>query len=255
MLSKPVRVTILLLVLAFVAASSWLTHRRTTSWENPLWAVVYPINGDNSEQSREHIASLTPETFSSIENFFSDEAERYGLPLNTPIEVKLAPPVDTLPPEPPRNGNILKVVAWSLQLRWWAWRHDNYDGPGNLKMFVIYHAAQEGEALPHSLGLEKGLIGVAHVFADSKQDETNNVVIAHEMLHLFGATDKYNPETNLPLYPEGYADPEKQPLLPQQFAELMGGRIPLSELEADIPPDLDYVLIGEQTAHEINWVK
>lgn len=255
MFSKPVRVTVLLLLLAFVAASSWLTHRRTTSWQEPLWAVVYPINGDGSELTRQHIATLTPQHFAAIETFFSEEAARYALPLQRPVEVKLAPPVAELPPSPPHQGNLFQIAAWSLQMRWWAWRHNSFDGPVDLKLYVIYHVPQPGVALPHSLGLEKGLIGVAHVFADPRQDQTNNVIISHELLHLVGATDKYDPASNQPRFPEGYADPEQSPLLPQHYAELMGGRIPLSQREAEIPATLDSVLIGDVTAREIRWIE
>lgn len=255
MFSKPVRVTVLLLLLAFVAASSWLTQRRTTGWHHPLWAVVYPINGDGSELAAQHIATLAPHTFAAIETFFSEEAARYGLPLARPVEVKLAPPVSALPPAPPADGNLLQIVAWSLQMRWWAWRHNSFDGPVDLKLYVVYHTPREGEPLPHSLGLQKGLIGVAHVFADPRQEKTNNVIISHELLHLVGASDKYDPLTNQPRYPEGYADPEQTPLFPQRFAELMGGRIPVTEDEADIPATLDRVLIGETTAQEIRWIE
>ena len=31
---------------------------------------------------------------------------------------------------------------------------------------------------------------------------TNNVVIAHEILHTLGASDKYDPDTLAPLYPD-----------------------------------------------------
>ena len=37
--------------------------------------------------------------------------------------------------------------------------------------------------------------------------EENNVIVAHEILHTFGATDKYDPATTQPRYPDGYAEP------------------------------------------------
>jgi len=40
------------------------------------------------------------------------------------------------------------------------------------------------------------------------------VVIAHELLHTVGATDKYDPATNESSLPEGYAEPDKIPLFP-----------------------------------------
>ena len=58
-------------------------------------------------------------------------------------------------------------------------------------------------------GLQKGLIGVVNAFASDEQAAQNNVVIAHELLHTVGATDKYDPRTNQPSHPDGYAEPDR----------------------------------------------
>ena len=99
------------------------------------------------------------------------------------------------------------------------------------------------------------MIVIANAFASAEQEGANNVVIAHELLHTFGATDKYDPATNMPIYPEGFAEPDAQPLLPQQRAEIMGGRIPRSRSEADIPRSLEQTMIGATTAREIHWAQ
>jgi hypothetical protein len=44
-------------------------------------------------------------------------------------------------------------------------------------------------------------------------------------------------------------------LYPQSFAELMGGRIPLSSTEAQTPESLRQVIVGAKTASEIGWRK
>jgi hypothetical protein len=77
--------------------------------------------------------------------------------------------------------------------------------------------------------------------------------MAHEVLHTLGATDKYDPVTNMPIFPFGYAEPDRAPLHPQDKAELMGGRVPRSPREAEIPRDLSQVVIGPATALEIGW--
>lgn len=81
------------------------------------------------------------------------------------------------------------------------------------------------------------------------------MVLAHELLHTLGATDKYAPSTNAPLYPDGYAAPEARPLLPQTKAELMAGRIPVEEQRAEIPESLSQVVIGMATSREIGWTR
>ena len=74
------------------------------------------------------------------------------------------------------------------------------------------------------------------------------------MLHTLGATDKYDLRNNRPMFPEGYADPERQPLYPQRMAEIMGGRIALAENDSAIPRNLSLAVIGRLTASEIRLI-
>lgn len=249
------RITMLLLVLFVVGMDSLLTRLRSTDWHRPLVVVIYPINGDGSKRSTNYIQQLTQSYFNSIEYFFRREAQRFGQAIKAPVEIKLAPPIDTVPPEPPKNGNVLEIMLWSLKMRYWAYQADSYDGPlTDIQMFVLYFDPQANEVLEHSVGLEKGMLGRVNAYASRKLSEKNNVIIAHELLHTVGATDKYNLISDQPLYPEGYAEPDRQPLFPQRKAELMGGRIPVSETEAKIPSNLDKVVIGDKTATEIKWL-
>jgi hypothetical protein len=73
--------------------------------------------------------------------------------------------------------------------------------------------------------------------------------------HTFGASDKYDPQTNQPRYPEGYAEPARNPLYPQQQAEIMAGRVAMSQRSAEAPIGLSQVVIGPVTAREIHWTK
>jgi len=83
---------------------------------------------------------------------------------------------------------------------------------------------------------------------------SNSVVMAHELLHTLGATDKYSAtERNQPRYPDGFAEPHLEPLYPQHSAELMAGRIPITPHEARTPEFLDEVIVGPRTAMEIGW--
>ena len=50
------------------------------------------------------------------------------------------------------------------------------------------------------------------------------MVIAHEFLHTVGATDKYDPATEQPQFPDGYGEPQRVPLVPTGEAEIMAGR-------------------------------
>lgn len=250
------RILFLLLVLFAVAASNLLTWLRTTDWDRPLVVALYPINGDGSQAAADYIGRLDLDAFADIETFFEEEAEHYRLPLKQPFELVMGPMLDELPPQPPLQPSILGNIAWSLKIRWWAWRVARKLGPpADIQMFLLYFDPQAHPRLRHSLGLQKGLLGMVNLFATRRMAGTNRLVIAHELLHTVGATDKYDPATDLPLYPQGYAEPDRQPLLPQALAEIMAGRIPVAPGEAAQARSLAQALIGPQTALEIRWLK
>lgn len=238
-----------------VAVSAWLTKQRSTSWERPLRVAVYPVNGDGSDVTRRYIGGLKGDTFQEIEIFFNTEANRYGHDSSHPVDVYLSSEVNAVPPPAPHGGSMRAIMSWSLKLRYWAWQHDNYDHPKDIRIFVQYHDPDMHEKVEHSLGLEKGLVGIVNAFSSKEMAAGNNVIIVHELLHTLGATDKYDPATNLPVYPDGYASPDKVPLLPQEKAEIMAGRIAVATDRAVIPLRLQDTMIGVKTAHEINWLK
>jgi hypothetical protein len=254
-LLRRLRIAALAYILAIVALTAWLTKERSTDWDAPLYMAVYPVNGDGAAQTRTYLSNIDPGAFDSIPQFFAREAARYGIELEEPVAIELGREVAEAPPAPPTTGNPLAIAWWSLHLRWFAWRTERaQDLPApDIRMFVVYHDPAGNPRLAHSLGLEKGLIGVVNAYADAEYTGRNAVVIAHELLHTLGATDKYDPATALPLYPDGFADPGRKPLYPQSAAEIMGGRIALSPTEAEMPERLDACVVGERTATEIRW--
>ena len=122
-----------------------------------------------------------------------------------------------------------------------------------IRIFVRYHDPSFTQSVPHSVGMQKGLVGVVHAFADRSMTRTNNVVIAHEILHTLGASDKYDPATLEPLFPIGYAEPDRNPLHPQSLTEIMAGRYAIDSQTFEMPDSLDDALVGPATALEIRW--
>lgn len=252
---KTVRVTILFLILCLVGANAWLTRLRSTDWNDSLWVVIYPVNGDDSRVTQTYIETLSRADFESVESFLSAEAERYRIEVTKPVSVRIAPQVNELPPLPPAQGSTLSIMLWSLKLRYWAYRNNPFDGPKpDVQIYAVYHDPDLSSRLRHSLGLQKGMIGVVNAFAAANMAERNNVIIAHEFLHTVGASDKYDMASTLPNYPDGYADPQRSPLYPQSHAEIMGGRVPVSEQDAVMPTSLRLCRVGAATAREIRWL-
>lgn len=254
---KNIRIVILLSLLALAAIYTQDQRLNTTSWYQPIEVIIFPINGDGSAKTEHYIQQLSTKHFQDIDTFFIREAKRYHLVIEQPVISMLGATINKQPPAPPADRNaVLKVILWSIQLRYWAYVNtpDDKSNKNRIRLYVLYHQGSENQALEHSLGLRKGLIGVIHAYADQSQNSQNVLVMAHEVLHTVGANDKYDYQNNQPIYPVGYTQPKQNPLYPQRFAEIMAGRIPQSQTQSNIPKDLRFCLIGETTAKEINWV-
>ena len=186
---------------------------------------------------------------------FAREGQRYGLKLEQPVHVELYPPGSKLPPSLDPSAGPLGIAWWSLKLRYFAARATAVPGraPPRIRLFLLYHDPATLERAPDSHGLQKGLVGVVHLFADPGMAGRNSIVIAHELLHTVGASDKYHLGDGSPLFPSGYGDRDQDPLYPQQQAELMAGQRALSAYQWEMPRRLAGVLIGPETAREIRW--
>jgi hypothetical protein len=253
---RRLRILVLLLILLIVALNTYFDRVYSTDWNIPLRVTIYPINGDGSSQSDRYIASLKPERFQAMETFFESEARHYGLAMERPIRFTAAPQLRDVPPLLDRDANVLSIMSWSLRMRYWAWRTPDPPGPApDVKLFVVYHDPALSPTVAHSVGMQKGLYAIVNVFADQRMAGSNDVITAHELLHTLGSIDKYDVRTSQPLHPLGYAEPDLKPLLPQQAAELMGGRIPITQSESVTPESLRQVVIGPLTAAEIGWSK
>ena len=249
-MSRNRRIFILLIVLVLVAGTALWERWWVRGWTRPLGVAIYPIALD--ESSAALVAQLKAEDFQEIGGFLTREAPRWGRKVLPAPRLMLMAPLRN-PPPLPQAYDKLEVLQWGLRLRWYAFRHTPFwQSFGTVRLFVLYHPLQSDQALPHSHGLQKGLLAVVHVFASDAQRAQNNFVMAHELLHTLGATDKYA-ANGQPLYPIGLADPNSQPPYPQYKAEIMGGRIAITANRAEMPRGLDEAVIGYATAAEIGW--
>ena len=257
---KSLRIFILLIILGTVIQQTFL-DKADLGWKDNFYVAVYPINADadDSEAAKEvntYIRSLTREDFEPVAIYFAEEGARYNLGMRRPVEVLLGDVINEIPAAPPKNSSLLSTILWSLKFRFFAWQHSpKVSVKPDIKLYLLYHSPSIHPKLSHSTALNKGRIGRVNLFGDAKYAKQNLVILAHELLHTLTATDKYDLNTTLPTFPDGYAELDKEPLYPQDFAELMGGRIPLSESHAEIPKSLTQTMIGNKTAQEIGWLK
>jgi len=253
---KRARVGVLLVLLATVAVGTYYQRTLTANWLRPLSITVHPINGDGSSETSAYIHALPASEFAGIGKFLVSEAEAFKLVYKPIVNVMKGDEVSGLPPtRPTYSEGRFAIARWSLKLRYWVYQKTSSIGldARHIRIFVIYVNGKQNQTLAHSYGLQKGLIGVVYAFANETQRDQNKVIIAHEMLHTLGATDKYD-QNGFPLHPDGYAEPDKTPLYPQQYAEIMAGRLAESEAEARTPDSLAQCIIGSRTAQEIKWL-
>ena len=209
---------------------------------------------DESAVTKHYVDSLEEGEFNAIDRFFAREAARYHLRTEQPFRSRLRPALEDRPPQRAAQAGHFATAFWSLKLRYWAWRVSRHARePEDVRIFVLYHDPALTRTVPHSLGLTKGLIGVVYAFAAPEMTAENNVVIAHELLHTVGATDKYDFADDAPRFPDGFGDPGQIPLYPQRYAELMAGRRMLASDRWEQVSNLDEVVVGSATAQEIRW--
>lgn len=252
---RTVRTTILLLVLLVVAAQTWFDRYSTTRWQRPVLVGAFPVSADGSAVTADYLAQLDQGKIDGVSEFVRTEARRYGVRVDEPIELRLYPTLASAPPPLDPGAGVFTRILWSLRLRYYRYSMVAAASPRpQIALFLLYHDPALASRLPHSAGLQRGLTAVVHLFAIRSQEAQNRIVIAHELLHTFGATDKYDLATDMPKYPDGFADPQLVPRYPQQFAEIMAVKVPLGATEARMPDGLEDERVGPLTAREIGWI-
>lgn len=251
------RLALLLAVLIFVALGAWLDRRRSTDWDDTLRVTVYPVDLDAAGAAAPCSAGVEAADFDDAASFLAREAAANGIALDEPVRFRVSHAARQPPPALPADPGPFSIASWSLRLRYWAWRvaADDPLATPDVQVFAVYRAGDGRHAAPDSTGLQKGLIAVAHLFCGQDAVAGNAVVVAHELLHTLGATDKYDLRNGLPLVPQGLGDPGQTPLYPQAIGEIMAGRIATGARTAAIPDSLEQMTVGPATAREIGWLR
>jgi hypothetical protein len=184
------------------------------------------------------------------------ESRPYGFSVTPAFRFQLARPSLELPPVIPAQFEPAAIAWWSLKMRWWAWMKDLHGElvSPDIQMFVLYHSLNGNNETGISVGMRKGRYGIVKAYALETMNTENRIVFTHELLHVLGASDKYILSSGEPIFPQGYAEPNKRPLFPQQRAEIMGMRIPINSFSSVMPDSLDQCKIGRQTAEEIGFL-
>lgn len=244
------RILVLLLILIVVSIGTLRDNNPT--WERTIWITVYPVNADGRPSTQAYIDKLSAEDFSKIGAYYEMQAKQFNQRVR--VQWQLGNVAPNPPPVPSaKSAGVLSIMLWSLKLRWYAYRYGNKVAGvrPDLRLFLRYHTPTQGMVLSEtSTALQKGRIGVVHLFADNAHAASNLVVMAHEALHGFGATDKYDLRTGVPLV---LGEPDKG--YPQNKAELMAMHIAKTPQKFVMARNLSQTVVGVDTAKEIGWVQ
>ena len=250
------RVVLLLSILFVIVANTWMTEKRMAAWERPILVTLYPIAADDEPETLKYAERIKASDFADVNRFMDRESGPYGFSVTPAFRFQVAPPSLELPPAIPAQFELAEIAWWSLKMRWWAWMKDlggELVSP-DIQMFVLYHSLNGNAETGISVGMRKGRYGIVKAYALESMKTENRIVFTHELLHVLGATDKYILSSGEPIFPQGYAEPNKRPLFPQQRAEIMGMRIPINSFSSVMPDSLDQCKIGRQTAEEIGFL-
>lgn len=169
-----------------------------------------------------------------------------------PWETEVAPPrVD----DPTASWPKLAWASWQYT-RYWPTLAERFGAEPDLwdvRVYLVYgHAGSDLAA--DSRGSQTGRIAVPFVSLDETNPAYAQLTVAHEIGHVFGAEDLYDPHTFL-ADPLGLAEPNRQPRYPQRYAEVMAGDRPLSPTTEVEIRSLSEVRVGYHSAALMGWIE
>ena len=97
-----------------------------------------------------------------------------------------------------------------------------------------------------------GRVGMARIELDESMIDLALFVVTHELFHTLGASDKYD-AVGRALVPDGLVEPNRVPLYPQRYAEVMARNRVVSAGLEEPPESLTELGVGAATAREIGW--
>lgn len=271
---KKVRVAVLLVILAGAGLRYWQV-RRAEAWV-PDWGATQRVAvvlltppGLDEVQALElerllRFAELGDEkaTLTALEHWFEVEWQRYGGRAGfKPVDLDAVGPIEvpSMPPGPPRAGEQLSFTERYARTRdFLGWYDAQMEGRRPFQenaIYVLFYADAAAARFRglHSVADRRSRRGFVFAPLTGEGRDTALINVAHELLHLFGGTDKYVGDRCE--FPAGWVEPFKEPKLPQRYAEVMAQGIPVAEGRREASLDLfEDMRVGVETAAEVGWI-
>jgi hypothetical protein len=244
----------LLLVTVVYALHDVSSRRARNEWKRTL-SVAFVIVTDGAVD-RASVARLRARV-AALASRLRDEHRRYRPGAPPPFAfVVYGPGRAARGVPPPPGAGILAALRHAHALwRFTSGADDALSVPSrgfDARLYLVVRPPTD-HALVEGMSEHGGRVAVALAELDDETVDTALIVAAHELLHTVGAHDHYGPD-GLSLVPSGLAEPERVPLYPQRFVEVMARNRPISATEEVRPIALEELAVGAATAREIGWV-
>lgn len=269
--AQRLRVAVLLGVLCAVGLAylrvQWLENW-TPDWARPQLVsveILAPANlSEDEEALLEQLEQYTfagegVASFTALGDWFLEEQRRYGVARSelTPVPLSRVGPTALRgdPVSPPKaEQSFFERYAQTSRFLEFYQGHRSASAAPNTVYVIFYRRAEHPEFLKiHSVANRRTRSGFVFASLDEDGIETAVINVGHELLHIFGATDKYEGERCA--YPTGYVEPFREPRFPQRFAEVMAQGIPLGEGQREGSlHSFGQTRVGVETAYEIGWI-
>lgn len=256
-----VRVGILLFILFTVVLwairDTW-TRRERLQWDRTLDVAVVLVHVAGTEAVDPAANAAMASRADALARRLADEQRRYRPGSPAPFRFVVKGPVEasTAAPAPASDSlGDLARQAWDAS----KWTDDvdadagvvaaHYDS----RIYVmVKKPSNDLRAAVEGHSEQGGRRGFVEVELDPSMVDLALMVVAHEMLHTLGATDKYDAQGRA-RFPDGFVDPNASPRYPQARAEVMARNRPIAPNEERVPDTLDELGVGAATAKEIRW--
>jgi hypothetical protein len=268
-----VRQTFLFCVLFVVAIWGFLNYRAdhfTFAWTRPVNVLVVTLVDPATDMSNSQVEYFLHDFLSrtaapggnipGIERWFQEGFSKHSKQGNQALDIALRPPVQVKTPPP-----LLPTESDSFLARWQKTdgfigyfedlnkAHDLLTSSYDATLYLYFYSAHRRSTFQehHPVATKRQRFGIVFVPLESRTRQFYSALVAHELCHTFGASDKY--EGELSVFPDGYAEPGREPRYPQKHAEIMALGIPTGPGTEQRIDGLRDCVVGEKTAREMGW--
>ncbi len=266
----------LALFVLFLAVSFWgySNHRAdnfTFAWDRPVRVLVLAVvdpHTDAAEEVRQgflqrFLTGVVPGegNLEGVKAWFEKEHRRHTGRSGPPIEFIPRGPFRAAEPPPlPAAGDAWFLERWRSVRSFLGYFEETGEreklslGAYDAAIFVYLYDEDEASRYSRhvSVATRRTRRGVVFSPFGPRHVERCCVLLAHELCHALGASDKYEGERSL--FPDGFADPDLSPRYPQERAEIMALGIPVKAGAERRAEDLGDCVMGRKTAEEIGWL-